>query len=527
MPQSLANRIRSLTLLANKEPARLFWWFVIAHLVLWTALPSITSPNAPLDVIEGYAWGHEWLWGTYKHPPMQAWILEIFAILTGRAFWAHFLASQISVVIAFWAVWQTGRKILGESQAFIGVLLLEGIIYYNFTSTEFNPNVLQLTFWALAGYSFHRAVKEDHLISWLLLGVWAAGGLYTKYSTALLLAVFAVLVIQRPEARRCLKKPGPYLAALVTGLLLLPHLVWIYQNDFLPFTYVKDRLVASGPATKYVTPPAFFPTYLLSPLVFTVGQLLAMIPALLLLLMVDSSEETQAIPQQIDKFDRAFLTATTFVPMVLTLIMAIGFGFKIHDMWGAPFFNFVGLWAIMTFFPSGAVIKLRFTIGWMVVFLFTVLGVATANFLAPYITGKSSRIIFPGEELAKAATDAWHKNYVSPLRYVIGDTWPAGNIAYYAEERPHLFINADPIISPWIDQKNLKKSGGVVVWCEQYCSRNDDGKSMNRPKPDYLDKQFPQAIIQKSLTIPRQTDADVYPVIIGWALIPPETSTSH
>ena len=527
MFKNLASNIRHLSANAQNKPSQIFWWFITAHLVLWTILPSITSPNAPLDVIEGYAWGHEWLLGTYKHPPMQAWILEIFATLTGRAFWAHFLASQLSVVIAFWAVWQTGRRILGEQQALIGVLLLEGVIYYTFTSTEFNPNVLQLTFWALAGWSFHRAVHDNHLMDWLLLGVWSAGGMYTKYSTALLLAIFVVLIIQRPEARRCLKKPGPYLTLLVFAVLFLPHFYWLLQHDLLPFSYVKDRLTAAGPATKFVTPPAFFPTFLLSPIVFTVGQILALLPAILLFLLVDEDETQPATVKTISKFDRAFLTASTFVPILLTLIMAAGFGFKVHDMWGAPFFNFVGLWALMQFHPTGATLKPRFIIAWLVIFLASSLGVGTGNFLAPYVTGKTSRILFPGEQLATMVTEGWKKYTDKPFNYVIGDTWPAGNIAYYAPSRPHLFINADATISPWINLDKLKTDGGVVVWCQQYCSRDDEGHSMNKPQPEYISKQFPNAVVQTPMEIARQTDADVFPVILGWAIIPPNPSSSQ
>lgn len=522
----IASKIRFLTSLITENPARLFWMFVAAHLALWTILPAVTSPNAPLDVIEGYAWGHEWLMGTYKHPPMQAWILEILAILTGRAFWAHFLASQIAVVVAFWAIWQTGRRILNETQALVGVLLLEGIIYYNFTSTEFNPNVLQLTFWALAGMYFHRAVKDDHTLDWALLGIWTTCGLYTKYSTALFVAVFAVLVIQRPEARRCLKKPGPYLAAAVTLLLFAPHLMWLQQHNFIPFTYVKERLEAAGPATRYVSPPGFFPTFLLSPIVFIVGQTLALLPAILLFLVIDE-KENGGKTKSVDKFDRAFLSAVTFVPMILTLVMAITFGFKIHDMWGAPFFNFVGLWAIMYFFPAGINIRPRFTVAWLILFFVTVLGVASSHYLAPFVTGRPMRIIFPGTQLATNVTEAWHKQYNTPLEYVVGDTWPAGNVAYYAPERPHLFINADTTISPWIDSIDLKKKGGIIVWCELYCSRDDEGHTLNRPQPAYLAEKFPNAVIQKSMELPRQTTADVFPVTFGWAIVPPETGASH
>src|ERR1700761_1824156 len=100
---------------ANKylfaTPERIFWAFALMHLLLWTIVPSLSNPNLPLDVIEGYAWGHEWLLETHKHPPLQAWILESLFDLTGRARWAPYLTSQIAVVTAFWAVWQTGRRV--------------------------------------------------------------------------------------------------------------------------------------------------------------------------------------------------------------------------------------------------------------------------------------------------------------------------------------------------------------------------------------------------------------------------------
>ena len=516
MLSRFTSHLRALPTLATTKPVELFWSFVALHLVLWTWLTDISSPNAPLDVIEGYAWGREWLLGTYKHPPMQAWILEIMATLTGRASVAHFLASQLSVVIAFWAVWQTGRRIMGEAQALIGVLLLEGVIYYNFTSPEFNPNVLQLCFWALAGWSFHRAVRDNRLIDWILLGVWAAGGMYTKYSTALLLGVFVVLVIARPEARRCLKKPGPYLAVGVALLLFLPHVMWLMQHDFLPITYVKDRLQVNEPATRYLKhPPEFFPTFLLSPIVFIVAQILALLPACILFLALDKAPRGAHF-KKIDNFDRTFLFSITFVPMILTLAMAIGYGFKIHDMWGAPFFNFVGLWAVAKFYPEGARMRPRFFITWAIIFFAGLLGCAGNNLLSPYITLKPMRVHFAGKAMSRQIEEVWHERFHRPLKYAIGNTWGAGNIAYYARERPHLFINADPEISTWIDEADVKKEGGVIVWCIDNCVSGN----VNR-MPEFVPKKYPQAEIQPNLEIRRQTEADIAPVIIGWAIVPP------
>lgn len=516
MLTTFISAFRSLPTLAATRPQRIFWGFAALHFMLWTILSAWSSPNAPLDVIEGYAWGREWLWGTYKHPPMQAWCLEVIAALTGRAAWAPFFVSQVAVIVAFWAVWRTGQRIMGASQALIGVLLLEGVIYYNLTSTEFNPNVLQLAFWALAGWSFHRAVKGNRLFDWLLLGLWGAGGLYSKYSTVLLLGVFVFLVVARPEARRCLKKPGPYLALLLTALLFLPHLVWLWQHDFLPFAYIRERLEVAGPATRYVTPPAFFPPLLLSPLVFLVAQILALLPATLLFLVLDDRPEASREVIKVDKFDRTFLAAITFVPMTLTLAMSIVLGFKIHDMWGAPFFNFAGLWALAVFYPLGARLRMRFFCAWAIIFLAALLGHAGGNFLTPYVGNKPLRVHFPGAELSRQVTAVWHRRYAEPLTYVIGNTWLAGNIAYYAPERPQVYIDGDPVISPWVDANDLKRRGGILVWNEIHKTHRGEDRE------NALRRAFPQAEIQKPLEIPQQTGADLLPALIGWAIVPPQ-----
>ena len=260
------NRLSKVRVDARTHTANLFWIFAVAHLLLWTIVPTLTSPNAPLDVIEGYVWGHEWLLGTYKHPPMQAWWLETLTLLTNQSSWTHFLASQIAIVIAFWAVWQTGLRILGPVPALLGAMLLEGVIYYNFCSPEFNPDVLQLPFWALIGLFYHRAVKDNRLFDWALLGVWSAGGLYSKYSTLLLLVVLMLLTFARPEGRRRLKNIGPYLAVTVAFLLFLPHLNWLIDNNFLPYTYAESRL-------RHPTPPGIVRSAIVVPSLFSSSQL--------------------------------------------------------------------------------------------------------------------------------------------------------------------------------------------------------------------------------------------------------------
>ena len=57
--------------------------FIALHLVIWTLVPSLTNHNLPLDTIEHLAWGSNLDWGFNKHPPLSAFVLEVFYQIFG------------------------------------------------------------------------------------------------------------------------------------------------------------------------------------------------------------------------------------------------------------------------------------------------------------------------------------------------------------------------------------------------------------------------------------------------------------
>ena len=109
-------------------------------------------------------WGSEWEWGYDKHPPLSAWAAQLFAILMGDA--GVYLLSQLCVVTAGLGVYRLARFMgLGISQAVYAVLLLECIYFYNYSSVEFNVNILQLPFWAWGWFlGLHALEKKNCLL---------------------------------------------------------------------------------------------------------------------------------------------------------------------------------------------------------------------------------------------------------------------------------------------------------------------------------------------------------------------------
>ena len=140
---------------------KLFYIFLIIHLIVWTLIPSLTNHNLPLDPIEALAWGSKLDWGFNKHPPASAFFVEVFYNIFGNKDWAYYFLSQIFVIFSFFIVWKFSYDLLSDKYfALLSVLLLEAIYYFNFTSPEFNVNICQLPFWSLTVYYSWKIYSE-------------------------------------------------------------------------------------------------------------------------------------------------------------------------------------------------------------------------------------------------------------------------------------------------------------------------------------------------------------------------------
>ena len=95
-----------------------FYIFLVIHLVIWTAIPSLTNNNLPLDTIEALAWGSNLDWGFNKHPPMSAFLVEIFYQIFGAQDWAYYLLSQICIIISFFVILNL-QKIFLKTKFFV------------------------------------------------------------------------------------------------------------------------------------------------------------------------------------------------------------------------------------------------------------------------------------------------------------------------------------------------------------------------------------------------------------------------
>ena len=402
----------------------LFFIFVISHLTIWTLVPALTNNNLPLDTIEALAWGSNLDWGFNKHPPMSAFFSEVFYQIFGAQDWAFYLLSQTFVLIAFYYVFKFANEILGDIKlSLISTLLLSSIYFYNFTTPEFNVNVCQLPFWSLVVYYSWRIYdsKEIKFSDCLLVGIFAAVGFLSKYLFIYLLISIGLLFAYIIFFKKNKKFDFKYLIILEVFLVLLvPHFIWLYNNDFITIFYGLQR---SGLEENDIF------NHIKYPLIFFFKQIGILIPFFFLIYLL-----TKKIKLKFNLKDKKFLflVFVNLVPIVLILLTSAFLGLKVRTMWMTPFYLFFGVFIVYLLRFQISLKKINsFLIGF--IFLF---------FLSPIIysyvsiTKSDKRTDYPGKEIAAKVQITWDQDFDKDIEFVTGNEWNAGNLSYHLKSRP-------------------------------------------------------------------------------------------
>ena len=408
----------------NKNINNIFFIFVLSHLIIWTLIPSLTNKNLPLDTIEALAWGSNLDWGFNKHPPMSAFFSEVFFNIFGAQDWAYYFLSQIFLVTAFYYVFKLACEILKNLKlALISVLLLVSIYFYNFTSPEFNVNVCQLPFWSLVVYYSWKIYnsKKIEFKDCFLIGLFGAIGFLSKYLFLYLLTSICLLFVYSIFINKTKKFDFKYLIIFEVFLVLLvPHLIWLFNNEFITITYGLKR---TGLEENVIL------NHIQNPIIFLFKQIGLLVPFFFLLWLL-----IKKIKFKINLRDKKllFLVFINIVPIVLMFLTSLISGSKIRTMWMTPFYLFFGILFVYLFQLQINIKKLKsFLYGFL--FLF---------FLSPVLysyislTKKDKRTDYPGKEIATKVQIVWSKDFDREIEFVTGDEWKAGNLSYHLESRP-------------------------------------------------------------------------------------------
>jgi 4-amino-4-deoxy-L-arabinose transferase-like glycosyltransferase len=427
-------------MILKKNINKAFYLFLFSHLLMWTLIPSLSNTNLPLDTIEALAWGSNLDWGFSKHPPLSAFATEFFYFIFGNNDWAYYLLSQIFVITAFYFVWKFSFLVFEEKIfSLLAVLILSGIYFYNFTTPEFNVNISQLPFWAISVYFFWKGLSFNKKIDWVLFGVFSALGFLSKYLFIyLLLSLFIFFIFNLKIYKKSIKN---YILSIIISLIfLIPHFIWLLNNDFVTIFYGLNRTGISD---------FNLIDHFKNPIIFLLKQVIILTPFFIMGFLITKKTKLKI---NINDKKTFFLLSINLIPLLLVLITSIFTGAKIRTMWMTPFYLFSGTLFLIVF---KRVIEFKNIKRFYFFFLFF-FTISPLVYLGVSIADKSKRTDYPGAEIARLVQNKWDDNFINEIKIVIGDEWSAGNLSYHLYSRP-----------VWVNElknnaSNIKGDQGVI-----------------------------------------------------------------
>lgn len=443
--------------LFRTTPSAAMFLLLALFVVVWTAYPSLTRLNLDRygDMVENYAWGIAWQAGYFKHPPLFAWITAGWFSLFPTADWAYYLLSASNAMLTVLASWRIALRFLDPWRAFLAAALFFFLPPVTFLAIKYNANAAMLPLWPLTVLFYLRVLERRRMADAVLLGLFAAAAMLAKYYSAALLVAIALHVLVDRQARPLLAGAAAWIVCAVCIALLVPHAVWLFQNDFQPLTYAANQ----GDGTVLGT-LASIPKFVAAVFLYALPAALVLLSVLRrrkASLLVDTSG-LRRLPRTV--VGRALLW-TTFGPLLLVLFLGVVFSADISSVWALPMF-FSAPTLLMLLVPRGQVERRLEAIPVIVVIYCAVLLAAFP--LMKRLDGTDSRHSrAPVRLIALELEKVWAAHTDAPLAIVAGDRVLANGASFYAPSHPHSMQGTTFEASPWITPGDLKRRGLLVV----------------------------------------------------------------
>jgi hypothetical protein len=492
--------------LIRARPRLVVWLVVLLQAALWLILPLLLYRSPPDDLATVLAYGREYRVATDLGPPLAFWLGDIAFRAAGNNMFGVYLLAQLSSIVALWALYLLARAVVGGQQAVLAVLLTMTVTAFSSPSVEFGPLMLARPLWALLLLHSWQLMGQGWRNAWFGWSIEAGLLLLTTSAAIGLLLLIIVFALATARGRRTLMSFDALFALLVVVVLALPYLVWLIRADTLalpPWPAIADL---SGRALHWG---------------ILLGGLVLAASGIVLLVVLNSlrsgrkPEEAPIIYRPpVDPLARDFVYFFAIVPLLMGSLISGLFGLD-RVVGGAGIALLMSGLAVIV--AAGDLIQLRrqrmLRAAWAATIIAPALATLATTLFVPWTGGAEVATSLPATAIAHFFGDSFERRTNRRLPAVAGDAQLAGLIALGAG-RPHLFLDATPQRTPWLNFAKFNEIGGVVVW------RASD--TIGTPPPD-IAQRFPGLVPEVPRAFERLVNGRQPLLRIGWAIVRPRT----
>ena len=206
--------------------------FLLQFLVLSSEYDLQRDEYLHLDQANHLAWGY------LSVPPFTSWTSYIIQFLGNSIFWIKFFPALYGALTIFF-VWKAIEELNDNLFALIlggTCVLFSALLRLN---TLYQPNSFDVLIWTVLYFILIKYIKTNDS-KWLYIGATAfALGFLNKYNIVFQL-IGLIPAFLLTEHRKIFLKPALYFSIFVGLILILPNLVWQYNNNFPVFHHLKE-----------------------------------------------------------------------------------------------------------------------------------------------------------------------------------------------------------------------------------------------------------------------------------------------
>ena len=214
-----------------------------------TALRLIVAGSLHLTEDEAYyrLWAQHLQFGYLDHPPMIAWWIRAGEMVFGDTPLGVRLVSVLGSGATTWLVGDLARRLGAAPET-----AFRAALWYNATLTVCLGGMLAIPdspaslFWTITLWVLARFGTSRRAVWWLVAGVAAGLAVLSKYSALFLAPGVLLWLLLAPGGRAELRKPGPWMAAALAGLVCAANVVWNAQNHWITFAKQFGRVAPHG-----------------------------------------------------------------------------------------------------------------------------------------------------------------------------------------------------------------------------------------------------------------------------------------
>jgi len=429
--------------------------FLLLNLAVCAVSAILTFGGGSLhpDMTEAWMWGKEFQLGYAKHPPAFAWVAAAWFSLLPRSDWSFYLLAAVNAAVGLAGVWMIAGLLLDRPRRWAAMLLLLLTPFFSIIAAKYNANTALLASWPWVVYFFMRSMDTRRLVHAAAFAALAAVALLSKYYSVVLLASCLLAALLHPARARYFRSPAPYLTILVLALLIAPHAVWVAGADFPTLKYAVAKTAYTPQTVRLRAADA---------VLTSIAYIALAAGAFAYLARRRLRGAVQAVGRALVARDTAWLSALTFFPLLLTLALALLANVRISAAFLIPAFFMLPIFVMRTAGLEVSAGMLRFLVRAVVATWCALLLVAPAlgYAAARFHWGPAAE---PHRELARAASELWHRTFRSRLDIVTGDEKYGRALAFYAPDAPSFFSLEHPASTPWVSDQRLSTSGFLLV----------------------------------------------------------------